>query len=522
MLNKDRKKGIVLVLVLGLFMAGCARKQNNVYDVRSFGAVGDSLTINTEAFQRAVDRAENAGGGTVLVPPGVYISGTIFMKDNVTLEVMAGATILGSANLEDYTEMVWGHNKDRQPYHLIVAHGVKNIEIRGGGIIDGNGEAFWQEWHPDSLPTWILAKELKVSPMMEIWKSQHVIIKDVTLLTGGGWTLHLYDSDHVQVRGIKILNHVYAPNADGIDITGSHDVTISDCIIKTCDDAICVKTSVDSRDAKRITVNNNVIECLCAALKIGNESFRDISQVTFSNNVIFGSSRGFAIYAESAGTISDIIVTNTILDTRVPLLYNRPIHLSLYLPESGAGDRNGDWMFKEGKQWDYKGYEPRLRNIVIDNFIARTQGRILITAEDGRAIENLTLRDIHMDYAWVEDPTLYVNDVNSSQFAPVKHEAKIATAAMVLENIDNLVLDNFRITWPESDTVPEKWRFEKVIANGTLSPFFPDYGPAVPVDFHAVYGRGLRGGYMDAPLAGASSPWVPRYNVSASTVRIRN
>ncbi len=511
-----------ILLGLCLTFFSCKQSQNNIYNVKNFGAVGDSLTLNTKSFQRAINTAEKAGGGTVLVPPGVYISGTIFMKDNITLEVMAGAKIFGSPNIEDYTEMVWGHNKDRQPYHLIVGHGVQNIEIRGGGIIDGNGEAFWQDWHPDSLPEWIMAKDLKVSPMMEIWECKNVIIKDVTLLTGGGWTLHLYDSDHVQVRGVKILNNVYAPNGDGIDITGCYDVTISDCIIKTCDDAICVKTTVDSRDAKRITVTNNVIECLCAALKIGNETFRDISQITFSNNVIFGSSRGFAIYAESAGTVSDIIVSNTILDTRVSLLYNRPIHLSLYLPEPGAGGRNGDWMFKEGEQWDYEGREPRLRNIIIDNFITRTQGRILITAEDGRYIENLTLRDVHMDYVWVEDPTIYVDDVKSSQFAPVKHEAKIATAAMVLENVENLTVDNFRITWPESDTVPEDWRFEKVIANGTLEPFYPEYGPSVPVPFNAIYGRGLKGGYIDAPLSSSSSSAIPKYNIANSYIRIRN
>ena len=175
-------------------------------------------------------------------------------------------------------------------------------------------------------------------------------------------------------------------------------------------------------------VSNNVIECLCAALKIGNETFRDISQVTFSNNIVYNSSRAFAIYAESAGTVEDITVNNLVCDTKAPLIYNRPIHLSLYLPDPGAGDRNGDWMHQEKKQWDYEGREPRLRNISISNVTSKTEGRILITAEEGRYIENLTLRDINLTYPFIEDPRPNVEKAKSSQFSPRNPEAKVARA----------------------------------------------------------------------------------------------
>jgi hypothetical protein len=511
----------LLIIALAACMYACLGSSgNHIYNILDYGARGDSSFVNTLAIQRAIDACTAAGGGTVLVPPGIYISGTIHLKDNVKFEVMAGATILGSADLADYYEHKWGHNNDRQPYHLILAYRAKNIEICGGGIIDGNGPAFWKDFEPDSLPQWIMAKELKISPMFEVEECTDVRISDVTLKTGGGWTLHLYNSDHVQVRGVKILNNVYAPNGDGIDITGCYDVTISDCIIKTCDDAICVKTTVDSRDSKRIVVTNCVIECLCAALKIGNESFRDISQITFSNCVIYGSSRAFAIYAESAGTISDIVVDNIVTDSQVPLLYNRPIHLSLYLPAPGAGNRNGDWMFKDKVQWDYQGREPQMKNITISNFTAKTEGRILITAEDGRFIENLKLSNINLTYPWIENPITYVDEVKSSQFAPVKRSAKIAPAAMVLENVKNLQLSGLNITWPESDEVPMDWQFKKKIANGTLNSFFPVYGKAVEVDFHAIYGRGLSGGFIQAYGLTATSPVLKPIDIKSSSVRV--
>ncbi len=506
-------------LICCLIFFSCQTKTDPIYCITDYGAKGDSITLCTRAIQKAIDAAWLAGGGQVIVPSGIYLTGTIELKSNVVFHLVSGSRIKGSPDINDYKEFSWGHNRDRQPWHLVTARNATNVTIEGQGIIDGNGPAFWKEYNADSFPQWIKAKEQKISPMLEIQECQDIRIKDVTLKTGGGWTLNLYNSDRVQVSGIKILNNVYAPNGDGIDISGCTDVTISDCIIKTCDDAICLKTMVDSRECKRVTVTNCVIECLCAALKIGNESFRNISQVTFSNCIIYGSSRAFAIYAESAGTISDIMVNNIISDTRVPLIYNRPIHICLNLPKPGSGDRNGDWLFKDGKQAPYNGREPAIKNILITNFNCTTEGRILITAEEGRKIENLTMQNIILNYAWIEDPLPFVHRMKSSQFAPVSYEAKTAKAALVLENIHNLTLRNLTINWPESDTVPNEWKFPKRIGNGTMEAFFPDYTRSKQTEFSAIYGRGLTDYQFDLSGMESSNRQVPVFDLKNCSVR---
>ena len=357
----------VLLFITCIFLFSCQppRSALTVYDIRDFGAVGDSTTLNTTPIQSAIDRAFENGGGVVVVKKGVYLTGTIFIKDNVTLRVEAGARIKGSPDIKDYTEMTWGHNKDRQPYHLVMAKNANNVTIEGAGVIDGNGPAFWQDYDPTKDPQWILAKDLKVSPMMEIEGCRNVLIKDITLTTGGGWTLHLYNSDHVQVDRIKILNNLFAPNGDGIDITGCSDVTVSNCIIKTCDDAICLKTTGDSRECKRVAVANNIIECSCAALKIGNESFRDISQVTFTNNIVYGSSRGFAVYAEGGGTIEDVTVSNLVVDTKAPLIYNRPIQIMLRERRTKDGTIYGSGIYNSDKRFDDEGRQLQVKNILI-------------------------------------------------------------------------------------------------------------------------------------------------------------
>lgn len=506
---------IIHMVVLGGALLKAAQYEYNIQD---FGAIGNGKFLNTKAIQKTIDIAEKNGGGNVIVPPGIYISGSIFLKSNITLEIMSGATILGSSDIKDYEPVKWGHNKDRQPYHLIVIKDVSNVSITGGGTIDGNGPAFWKPRDASKDPQWIMAKDEKVSPMVEIENSQDVRMKDVLLLTGGGWTLHLYNSDRIQIQGVKILNHMFAPNGDGIDITGCSDVTVSDCIIKTCDDAICLKSTGDSRECKRVTVTNNILECSCAALKIGNESFRNISQLTITNNVVYGSSRAFALYAGGGGIVEDVIVSNIVCDSKAPLIHNRPIHLSLLERKEKDGSIYASKVMDSDKVYDHEGRQPQLRNIIISNFIIRTGGRILIAAEPGRMIENVTLRDIHMIYPWIEDPVIHIDRSLSSQFSPRNPDAKKARAAFVAENVKNLVLDNLNIAWPVTEEVPESWRFPQKIANGTLDYFYLDYSKARQTEFSAIWGRNLQGGYIRSPLANASDTSRSKIDLQNSTI----
>lgn len=152
---------------------------------------------------------------------------------------------------------------------------------------------------------------------------------------------------------------------------------------------------------------------------------------------------------------------------------------------------------------------------------AETEGRILITAEPGRMIENLTLRDVYLKYPMIEDPVPNVERAKSGQFSPMNPEAKIAGAALVAENVRNLVVDNFNVDWPETENTPEAWRHPKRIANGTHDAFYPQYDPARQTEFSAVWGRNLQGGYLHTPLAMPSNPEKPRFDIMNSTIVIK-
>jgi polygalacturonase len=500
---------VLLFVIAALFM-NVGLIAQNIFSVTAFGAKGDGKTLNTKSIQQAIETAAKKGGGKVIIPaPGVYISGTIHMRSNINLEVEAGATLLGSPDINDYDSIRWGHNADRQPYHLIYADSIQNFMISGKGVIDGNGSYFWKDWEKDKngvmvLPRWLLPKPKKVSPLIEIFQCYNVTVQDVTIRTGGGWNLHLYNSDLVKVRGINIDNNIYSPNSDGIDITGCSDVIISDCYIKTCDDAICLKTTEDSRSCHRITVTNCVIETLCVGLKMGcTESNKDMTDVTFSNCVINKSSRAIGIYVKDGAVYDRITISNIVANTNAPLIFNRPIQIMVngLKPDSKPGI---------------------IRNVIISNFMCETEGRILLTCYEGGLIENVFLRDIMLSYPMIEDPKPMIAGSGSAQFPKTKEhpEAVGAWAAIVADNIKNLVVENVNIQWPQTMGTPAMWAHPERIENGSNRIHRMNYSKSRQAEFGVLWGNRLQGGYLNNIVAQSSAPGVEKYQIKNSTIEI--
>ncbi|MBC8035094.1 MAG: right-handed parallel beta-helix repeat-containing protein [Chitinophagaceae bacterium] len=505
-----RKEMRKMLWVIGISMTSFTVTAQQAVSILSFGAKGDGKTLATKSIQKAIDQVAAKGGGKVIIPaPGVFMSGTIHLRSNINLEVEAGATLLGSPNIKDYDSVTWGHNIDRQPYHLLFADSASNLMISGKGTIDGNGQAFWKEWEKDDkgqmvIPRWLLAKPRKVSPLIEIYRCFNVSIQDITIRTGGGWNLHLYNSDVVKVRGINIDNNIYSPNSDGIDITGCNDVIVSDCYIKTCDDAICLKTTKDSRSCNRITVNNCILETLCVGLKMGcNESNKDMTDITFSNCIINKSSRAIGIYVKDGAVYDRITISNIVSNTNAPLIFNRPIQIMV-----------------NGLQPDSK--PGIIRNVLISNFVCETEGRILLTSYEGGLIENIQLQNITLRYPMIEDPLPMVAGSGSAQFPKIKEhpEAVGARAAIVAENIRNLVIENLNIQWPQTDTTPLLWAHPERIENGSARIHRMNYDKARQTEFSVFWGNKIQGGYLSNRLASSSSQGISKYEIRNSSIEV--
>jgi hypothetical protein len=499
----------LISLFFGTTVSGFAQQE---FSVLKYGAKGNGKILDTRSIQRAIDAAAAKGGGKVILPaPGVYLSGTIHLKSNIEFTIEAGATLLGSPNIADYDSIRWGHNVDRQPYHLLYADSCVNLIISGKGLIDGNGEAFWKPYEKDAAgkmitPRWLQAKPLKVSPLIEIYRCFNTTIRDVSIKTGGGWNLHLYDCDLAKVNGINIDNNLYSANSDGIDITGSRDVMISDCFIRTCDDAICIKTTEDSRSAHRITVTNCVLETLCVGLKLGcNESNKDITDVTFSNCVINNSSRAIGLYVKDGGTYDRITISNIVANTNAPMIFNRPIQIMI----NGLNEKS-----KPGT----------IRNVLISNFVCQTEGRILLTAYKGGIIENITLRDIKLNYPMIEDPRPMVAGARSNQWPKLTEhpEAPGALAAIVADNVRNLVVENVQIDWPRMAIPPVEWQHTERIENGSMRIHKMDYSKARQTEMSVFWGNNIQGGYLNNIMAEGSSTTIQKYVLQNTELKVIN
>ena len=221
------------------------------YVITQFGASPDSTRLNTPAIQKTIDKASAAGGGTVVIPKGVFLSGALFFKPNTHLRLLAGAKLKGSDNIADYPLGPSRMEGQKLDYYaaLVNAHGVNGFTITGPGTIDGNGLRFWKAFwaHRDSMtqahkPATNL--EVHRPRLLFLWGCDGVTIKNVKLHNAGFWTTHLYQCTNVLLDGCDIrspFRPVKAPSTDAVDIDVCRKVTIRNCYISVNDDGVVLK-----------------------------------------------------------------------------------------------------------------------------------------------------------------------------------------------------------------------------------------------------------------------------------------
>lgn len=277
----------------------------------------DNSTLDCVGIQRAIDAAHVAGGGTVFVPAGDYLISSVQLKSFVTLHLDNGARLWGSPVLSDY-EVTEGDDsappnlfdqvsgaglpKARPPIKKLVwAHGAESTGIRGPGIIDAQGYAFVIPWLNSNRAA---DHRLRPRDMFSLYGCKNLKLTDFTIRNSTWWTMGIHSSNNVMIQGVT-LNCFDGPQVDGIDLVDSQNVTISDCLIHTADDAICLKNNKADQVLKNITVTNCVIRTICNAIKLGTNSSGVFENMRFSN-IIIHNPEGDTKRAEAAICLSSV------------------------------------------------------------------------------------------------------------------------------------------------------------------------------------------------------------------------
>jgi polygalacturonase len=456
-INKNKKMKntlIIIFLFLGIYVANA-----QTFDIQKFGAIGDGKTLNTEAVQKAIDACNLNGGGTVIIPTGTFIIGTVYLKSYVHLYLETGAILRGSPELKDYAP----YNKVH--YGMIYAENAENITISGFGNIDGNGDNFFDLKRPKIIESggtkYTRQKEdfRKISgggigdgpitpkdrpyQMFVFSNCKRVTIKDIFITKPPFWTMHFADCDGVIVDGIRLWTNMLAPNADGIDITSCNNVTISNSDIRSGDDAIAIVGYSHHFEipgykqlmhpSGNINVTNCNLQSYSSGIRIGFLDQNTVQNINIVNCNITNSTRGIGIFLRDEGSLENINISNVNIETKLRTGdwwgNGEPIHISAI---------RGKDSVKLGK----------IKNVKFDNITCKGENGFLLFGTEESVIENVTFSNITFELVDSKLNDVAGGNIDLRGCSGEKNQLfQRDLPAFLAQYITGLTIENFRLKW---------------------------------------------------------------------------
>lgn len=304
-----------------------------VFFANDFGAVSDTSIISTKAIQAAIDKCASLGGGKVKLFPGVYVTGSLFIKSNVNLQIDEGVLILGSQNFADYPDMpsriagietIW-------PAALINMVDVKNTALTGKGIINARGKFCWdkywamrKEYDKKGL-RWIVDYDAKRVRTFLVQNSSDITLRELTFKNAGFWTVQLLYSTRITVDGVTIKNNEdgSGPSTDGIDVDSSTWTLIENCDIDCNDDNFCLKAGRDwdglrvNKPTEYVVIRKSIARRGAGLVTLGSETSGSIRHIYCTDLFAKNTDNGLRIKSATTrgGTVEDIYFVNSTLDS---------------------------------------------------------------------------------------------------------------------------------------------------------------------------------------------------------------
>jgi polygalacturonase len=415
-------------------------------DIREHGAVADGHTMNTKAFADAIRACAKAGGGTVVVGAGIWLTGPIRLESNINLHLERGALVQFSNRIQDFPFIAGFDGKSKRfmitpPIH---AYRSKNIAITGEGIFDGAGEVWryvkkdkltqrqWneltssggvvssdgKEWWPskEAMDGEEYIKELEKSKkaltasdyaktreylrpdLLRFAQCEGILLDGPTFQNSPKFHVHLVQSENIIVRNVKILAEWYAQNGDGLDINSCRNVVVYNTTVNVGDDGICLKPGNIAGTQKPGPACENIVIADCIVYRahggfvIGSESFGGARNVSVRNCIFAGTDIGirFKSLRGRGGLVENIFVDGI----QMRAIVNEAVLIDMYYG-GGAPEVEATKNLNPSQAEPVTDQTPRFQNISIKNIVCNGVNRaVFINGLPEMPVKNITLENI--------------------------------------------------------------------------------------------------------------------------------
>ena len=420
----------------------------NKYNIIDFGAVGDGITNNTEIFKEVVDSCFNSGGGTIIVPPGIWLTGPVILKSNINLHLERGALIQFTKNFDDYP-LIKTPYKDGAKYRCISpVYGINlhNIAITGEGVIDGAGGAWrpvkrskltasqWRElvssggvvdrnnlWWPTkqamngaydlerlsrkgrlTKKDYMTARDFLRPVMISLVKCKNVLLDGVTFQNSPDWNINPVLCSNLIVRNITVRNPWFSSNGDGIDLESCKNVILYNSSFDVGDDAICVKSGKNEFGRKRGIPTENLIVSNCVVyhghggFTIGSEMSGGVKNVKVNNCNFLGTDVGlrFKSTRGRGGVVENIFISNIYMKD----IATSAVNFNLYYGGKAlTEEESAEEHSKNQKEIVADETTPRFRNFYLDNISCTgAKDAVVLQGLPEMPLQNIELKNLVM------------------------------------------------------------------------------------------------------------------------------
>ena len=462
-------------------------------NIVDFGAKGDGIVLNTKAINDAIKAVNAKGGGKVIIPEGLWLTGPIELLSNVNLYTEMNALVLFTDDFEAYPIIKTSFEglDTRRCQSPISAWNAENIAITGHGVFDGSGDSWrpvkkgkltagqWSSlvssggvvdasgsiWYPTAgaLKGAMASKDFnnpegintdeewnEIRPwlrpvLLNIVKSKKVLLEGVTFKNSPSWCLHPLSCEHITIHNVKVFNPWYSQNGDALDLESCKNALIVNNIFDAGDDAICIKSGKDEDGRRRgepcqnVIVKNNTVLHGHGGFVVGSEMSGGVKNVYVTDCTFLGTDVGLRFKStRGRGGVVENIYINNINMINIP---NEPLLFDLFYGGKGAGEESEEDLLSRMKTAIPPVTEetPAFRNIHISNIVCRGSGRAMFfNGLPEMPISNITVKNVVMTEA---ADGVVISQVDGVTLENIYVESSKGNNILNVKNAKNLTID---------------------------------------------------------------------------------